>query len=532
VTGPLALPGRQIVVWCPDWPMRAAGVGGDVPAAIVSANRVRATTAAARDEGVVLGLRRREAQSRCPGLLLVDDDPGRDARAFEPVAAALEQITPAVAVTRPGAATFPVRAASRWAGGERRLVETVVRTAGSAIPGDDPLGVCVGVAEGVVAATLAARQAPPASHRVVDPGTTPAFLAPLPVTCLADHGVPAALVDLFVRLGLVTLGAVAELPAASVLGRFGPDGSRAHRLSRGLDAEPAVARDRHWLAAVVGELDPPVDRVDRAAFAAKTLSDELGVELTTRGMACSAVVVGAETASGERWGRTWRQDGPMDPETMTERVRWQLEGWLRASPSRRPDGPLVRIWLDPVELGPDRGRQVGFWGASAGADERLTRAVARLESILGRGAVSVPELGGGRGPVERVRRVAATGVILGAGRDLHDPDRDEAPWPGRLPAPSPAVVHDPPRPVRLLGEDGAEVTVDGRGLLTAAPSLLVDASSREARVRSWAGPWLEEGRWWDRTGRGRGARLQILTEEGAAHLLRRSGQRWWREGDY
>ena len=72
--------------------MTAAGVaaegGADIPAAVVLANRVVACTPAARAEGVRRGLRKREAQGRCPQLVVVADDPARDARAFEPVVAA------------------------------------------------------------------------------------------------------------------------------------------------------------------------------------------------------------------------------------------------------------------------------------------------------------------------------------------------------------------------------------------------------------------------------------------------------------
>ena len=85
-----AAPERTLVVWCPDWPLTAAGVGPDEPAAVVVANRVVACSAAARREGVARGLRRREAQGRCPALTVLAPDPARDARAFEPVVAAVE----------------------------------------------------------------------------------------------------------------------------------------------------------------------------------------------------------------------------------------------------------------------------------------------------------------------------------------------------------------------------------------------------------------------------------------------------------
>ncbi|MEO7517818.1 MAG: DNA polymerase Y family protein, partial [Acidimicrobiales bacterium] len=75
---------RTLVVWCPDWPLVAAGLC-DRPAAVLSAGRVVACSGPARADGVARGLRRRQAEACCPALVVVDHDPSADARAFEPV---------------------------------------------------------------------------------------------------------------------------------------------------------------------------------------------------------------------------------------------------------------------------------------------------------------------------------------------------------------------------------------------------------------------------------------------------------------
>src|SRR6476659_3922399 len=93
---------RTLVVCCPEWPVTAAGHGPDEPVAVLFANRVVACSAAARAEGVQRGIRRREAQGRCPELVVLDHDPSRDARAFEPVVAALDALCPRIEILRPG----------------------------------------------------------------------------------------------------------------------------------------------------------------------------------------------------------------------------------------------------------------------------------------------------------------------------------------------------------------------------------------------------------------------------------------------
>src|SRR5918994_7108988 len=126
---------RMVVVWCPDWPVVAAGAPPDSLTAVVHANRVVACSEAARAEGVRPGLRRREAQGRCPELELLAHDPARDARAFEPVLAAIERLTPWVEVLQPGECAFPARGAARYHGGEPALAVTVTAAVHAALGG-------------------------------------------------------------------------------------------------------------------------------------------------------------------------------------------------------------------------------------------------------------------------------------------------------------------------------------------------------------------------------------------------------------
>src|SRR5206468_2165311 len=104
---------RMIAVWCPDWPVTSARleaeIATDVPIAVATANIVVACSHTARSAGVRRGLRRREAQARCPELVVVARNEAAEARAFEPVVAALESIAPGIEITRPGLATLNVR---------------------------------------------------------------------------------------------------------------------------------------------------------------------------------------------------------------------------------------------------------------------------------------------------------------------------------------------------------------------------------------------------------------------------------------
>ena len=264
---------RTGCVWCPDWPVIAArrrdDALRDVPVVVRervgSRDVVRAASAEARADGVTRGMRRREAEARCPEAVCVDADEANEARTFEVVARAVEVFTPRVVLERPGRCEFPTRGPARYFGGDDQLAGRVRDAVVDAL-GPDGNDVRIGIADGVFTARLAARK-----QRVVPAGESAAFLAPWPVSTLGDDD----LASLLMRLGLRTLGAVAALAPDAVLARFGADGRRFHELARGIDPGPSVLVAPPPDLVERTELDPPAERVDIAAFAAKELADRL-----------------------------------------------------------------------------------------------------------------------------------------------------------------------------------------------------------------------------------------------------------------
>jgi protein ImuB len=523
----------MLVVWYPDWPVVAAGCHPEVPAAVVRANRVVAVTAAGRGEGVRPGLRRREAQGLCPELEILSTDTGRDARAWEPVVVALETLTPAVEILAPGAAALVTRGPSRYFGGDGALAVRVAEEVDRVVA--QP-GCRVGVADGRFAAGLAARTASPAGGQpviVVPPGSSPAWLAPLPVTALGLEF--EALSDLLMRLGIRTLGDLAALPGPSVLGRFGLTGAMARNLAKGHDGRLLAARPPPPDLAVTAEMDPPAERIDTAAFVAKALADELQDRLAAQGLACTMVAIEAETEHGEQLIRRWRHEGALTATALAERARWQLDGWLAGE--GRPSGGLTLLRLVPEEVRPDDGRQLRFWGGEAAADSRAARALARVQGMLGPEAVLTAVPAGGRAPAEQVRlvpwgddrRERTAGNVRPRREERRTPEMP--PWPGRLVDPSPAVVYPLPLPAEVRDRDGIPVSVSGRGVISTPPDSVTVAGGRSLSVVGWAGPWPVEERWWDAGGR-RKARLQVVLEDGTAHLLAREGGQWQAEAAY
>ena len=532
---------RTLVLLVPHWPLTAAGYPPEVPAAVVSANRVVAASPAARAEGVVVGLRRRESQARCPHLEVLDHDPDRDARRFEPVVAALETFTPRIEILEPGRCSFPTRGPSRYFGGDHSLVEQVGERADEALAELLGMAQCpkslacrVGVADGLFGAGLAAEGQLLAERvNLIEPGKTPEYLAPLSVAALQRWSAPLAdgesLVDLLWRLGLRTLGRVAEVPVTDLLARFGSDGLLAHRLASGLDERPPDTRPVPCESHVQTELDPPATRVDTAMFVAKTLADQLHARLAADGLACTRLVIEAETEHGEQLSRIWRHEGSLSPTDVADRVRWQLDGWLNSK--QRPTAGISILRLVPDEVVPDDGRQLGFWGGQSQATERAARALAHVQGLLGASSVSVPERRGARGPNEQVGLVPLPLV------DLSEPERSvvapcaDAPWPGHLPAPSPAILLRQPTPINVIGAE-QPVRVSGRGVLSAEPDAVRIGSGPWQRVTNWAGPWPVDECWWEPERHRRRARLQVILNDNIAHVLVMEAGQWSIEATY
>ena len=124
------------------------------------------------------------------------------------------------------------------------------------------------------------------------------------------------------------------------------------------------------------EIDPPADRVDRVAFLARTLADELHRRLGRDGVTCVRVGIEAETEHGEQLLRFWRHEGTLSDAAVADRVRWQLDGWLNGSAANRPSGGITRLALIPDELIAAKGRQLGFWGGETEVDQRAIRVAA------------------------------------------------------------------------------------------------------------------------------------------------------------
>lgn len=541
-------PVRSLVLWFPDWPVtaltRAAASEqrepkrGGAPAAtpfdtggriaVVEANTVVACSAAARAEGVRHGQRRRDAQARCPGLIVIAADAARDQRAFAPVIALIEQLAPGVQLVQPGLCALHARGPARYYGGELEAARTLL----GALRDLGLTGVRAGIADGPFTAEQAARATTPAEPVTTVPvGGAAGFLTPLSVAVLdaAALAVPPAsgrpgraspggdLVGLLARLGVQTLGGFAAMPAERVRERFGERGIRLHALAAGRDSQPVTPRSPPPELHREVSFEPPLEIADQVAFGMRIVADEFLAGLGAIDLVCTELRVELVGDRGERSERVWLHPASFDAAAVVDRVRWQLgedaEG-LRSGVS------LVRISPEAVDAASSH-RPAIFGG---GPEERVHHALSRVQAMLGHRGVVTPEIGGGRWLAERQ-------VLVPWGDRAVLAKERARPWPGSLPDPLPATVfaESPTAEVTSLG--GYAVEVDERGAVSAVPAVLVEGGRRRA-IEAWAGPWPVVERGWDAARSRRGHRFQVVDADGAAWLLVYERGAWSIEARY
>src|SRR4029077_975256 len=117
-------------------------------------------------------------------------------------------------------------------------------------------------------------------------------------------------------------------------------------------------------------------------------------------------------------------------------------------------------------VGPATGVRVGFWNRRGEVSDRVRRAIARVQGLLGPAGAKQAVLQGGRHPCEQVALVAwgdpveASRPGLPGARTAAGPVEVEMPvWPGQLPAPTPVLVFDRPKRTDVTDADGNTVDV-------------------------------------------------------------------------
>jgi protein ImuB len=514
---------RSIVLCCPQW----SGVATyrddscdqatpEVPLAIIHGAVLTECSSAAIEAGVRVGMKRREAHSLCPSLVLVPRDDHRDRQAFDRVLRDLAHYVPQHALLAPGLVAFGARGLGRFYGSE----EAASRMLLDALAQSEPLARGrIGIADDLFTAVTAAQS----THeryplRNVEPGNQELFLADMPLEVLGDENT----VSLLYRLGLETLGDFVALGRDAIRERLGVPGERLFQLAKGQSNTALLVQDASEDTRERMELPESCTLVEQVAFAVKARLEEYEARLRAAGAVITRLRITVAYEEGSQHERIWSHPRFFSASDLLDRVRWQLEQSHRDTPGDGDLLPPAVSWVECEALNPEDllSHEPGLWGA--GPDSRVHHVLSRVQGLVGaRGVLT--------GSTRQGRLPADTQTLTAWGD--HANETVSGPLPGSLPSPLPGTIFSTPREVSLVGDDGTVVRVSSRAELSSPPAWIV-SGSRRLKVSSWAGPWPVWEKWWDPTRSRFVHRLQIVDEHGMGWLMCLCNQAWSLEARY
>ena len=352
-------------------------------------------SAAAEAFGVVAGMRLGEALVRCPELRLVPPDPDGARALWSDVLDRLERTGAAVESDRAGIAFFSTSGLEGIHGGDLSGVIAATRRVlgGSARLGAAPSRFSAYAAAlqvrtrrrrnrprpSAVSAEVGSRGpssgAFPAGAAVVPSHAVGDFLAPLPVSLLRVRPELQALPEVLERLGIGTLGEVAELPSRAMAERFGHPGLLALDLARGRDT-PLEPRRPHEPVSERLEL-PDAASGPQLERALDLLVARVLARRERRGRSLRALAVSARFVAGGTWrvAVTLRR-ASADP----ARIRLALAPRLAELPA-----PAESLAVEVEAFGPPAHDQERLLEEDAGASRRarLGEAVRQTRQAAG-----------------------------------------------------------------------------------------------------------------------------------------------------
>jgi nucleotidyltransferase/DNA polymerase involved in DNA repair len=341
--------------------------------------------------GIHPGMRLGEALARSPRLMLVPPDPVGVADAWERVLLRLEATGALVEPGRPGLACFDATGLRRLHGGSLEAVLAATRE-GLRRPGATPTGPVAAPAPARAVTPAPARTgsarlgagpsrfcaivAASARARARRPGFVAgaADLAAEPVALLRHRPELATLPVELERLGVLTLGALAELPRDAMADRFGRPGLLAHDLACGRDTPLRPRRPGEVLEEVL-ELEESSSgaQLERAL---ELLVDRLLARRERDGRTLRAVVLGAVLVEGG----TWRERVVFrEPLADAARMRLVLGQRLALLPA-----PAESLRLSVDRFGPPHPAGAAlFDDGSARRQTRLREAIRQARAAAG-----------------------------------------------------------------------------------------------------------------------------------------------------
>ena len=303
------------------------------------------------------------------------------------------------------------------------------------------------------------------------------------------------------RWGLVSLGALAALPAADLFERLGAAGLAWHAMARGLDARPLVPTAEPQPFEATCAFEWPIEAIEPLSFALGRVIDPLCARLDHDGLGTVTLQTTLRLVTRELYVRRLGLPMPMrDPRVLRTLIVLDLES----------HPPPAGIDVLTVTFEPIAGRivQPSLLARAHPRPETIATLTARLRAVMGDGRVGSP---------------VALDTHRGGAIGMRPFDGPASALPLAL-ADTPAPVPDDPSTGARLTlrrfRQPPPVRVDlDRGRPARVRALEPRRLPRLGAVRQAAGPWRSSGDWW------RVASVAFGAEPADARATTRRGRR-------
>jgi DNA polymerase IV len=365
----------------PELRGRPVVVGGTGPRGVVAAASYEA-----RAYGVFSAMPSTQARRLCPEAVFLPGDHDHYGEVSGRVMDIFRSYTPLVEPLSLDEAFLDVTGARRLLG-EGAEIGRAIR---AEVEDREGLTCSVGVAATKLVAKLASEAAKPRASptgplpgtgvRVVAPGDEQAFLRPLPARALWGVG-PATLTKLE-RLGVRTVGDIADLPEPALVGTLGAaNGRQLGLLARGIDPRPVEPDQK--LRSIGHEETFAHDHhePDTLAREAARMADAVAWRLRRQGLVARTVTVKVRFGDFRTVTRSTTLPAPIDEGPAVTRYAQALLAGLDPSPGVRLLGVTVSGLLEGA------GRQLSFDDAGAPAWHEASGAIDAIRERYGTGAI-------------------------------------------------------------------------------------------------------------------------------------------------
>ncbi|MDG4827096.1 DNA polymerase IV [Asanoa sp. WMMD1127] len=362
----------------PDLAGRPVVVGGIGPRGVVSSASYEA-----REYGVRSAMPTARARALCPGAVFLPVDGAAYGEASRAVMAIFSDVTPLVEPLSVDEAFLDVAGAARLLGSPATIAGLIRKR----VADEEGLSCSVGVASTKFVAKLGSARAKPDGVVVVPRDQVLDFLHPLPVDALWGVGEKAA--ETLRRLGLATVGAVAEAPVGMLRSALG-DAAAAHLHELSWGRDPRRVSVEHVEKSIGAEVtfDTDVADVEVIKRALLELSTKVGARLRRAGQAGRTVSIKVRLADFRTVNRSRTMGTATDVAREIFATAWALYQALRPGDRVRLVGVRVEGLTGSAgavrqpELGaPERGWREAEAAADAAA-ARFGRSVVRPASLL------------------------------------------------------------------------------------------------------------------------------------------------------